>query len=148
MLCIDPNNLVQIIPTGMCPDNTVGAIAGNVTLETQSRDSLPEPDPPYARTIAATNTTGNILWLIVVDGKQPYYSEGLTLTEARDLLQEVGADVALNLDGGGSATLVAGLPSHPHILNAPIHSKWPMRERPVATHLGIYAQPLPDTSKP
>lgn len=141
VLCFDLAHRVQILEAGTCPPGTVGAIAGNVILPRQGADAS-DPNRPYGRTIVATDDAGETLWLIVVDGKQPDYSEGITLTEIAPLLTELGADIALNLDGGGSTTLVAGFPAQVKVINAPIHTKWPMRERPVATHLGIYAEPL------
>jgi hypothetical protein len=53
----------------------------------------------------------------------------------------LGADTALNLDGGGSTTLVMAGESGPQLLNAPIHTRIHMRERPVGNHLGVYALP-------
>jgi Phosphodiester glycosidase len=42
---------------------------------------------------------------IVVDGRSPGYSRGVTLTEFAQMFQQFGATVAYNLDGGGSATM-------------------------------------------
>jgi exopolysaccharide biosynthesis protein len=43
--------------------------------------------------------------LVTVDGRQSA-SVGLTLAQLATLLGEMGADDAVNLDGGGSSTLV------------------------------------------
>ena len=43
--------------------------------------------------------------LIVADGRQPGYSDGMTLPELQSLMVQYGAQVALNLDGGGSTEL-------------------------------------------
>lgn len=42
---------------------------------------------------------------LVVDGRQPGYSRGVTLAQLQDLFLEHGAITAFNLDGGGSTTL-------------------------------------------
>lgn len=42
---------------------------------------------------------------VVVDGRQPGYSAGVTLPELADILIGLGATTAYNLDGGGSSTL-------------------------------------------
>ncbi len=42
---------------------------------------------------------------VVVDGRSPGYSKGMTLVELATLFQELGATVAYNFDGGGSATM-------------------------------------------
>ena len=56
------------------------------------------------RTALAYNTDS--LFLVVVDGRQPKYSTGLTLYELADILIELGATEAINLDGGSSSTFV------------------------------------------
>lgn len=63
--------------------------------------SIPETHP---RT-AAGYTAGGDLLLLVVDGRQDE-SRGVTLEELATLMEELGAVEALNLDGGGSSTLV------------------------------------------
>lgn len=91
------------------------------------------------RTAVGTNRNGRYFYLVVVDGRQPFYSEGATLTELAQLLIDQGAFVAMNLDGGGSSTLVVeGDDGKPKILNSPIDHYIPGTERPVGTHLGIY----------
>jgi len=45
-----------------------------------------------------------LLW-VVVDGRQPGYSEGMTIDELAEFLLNAGCKDALNLDGGGSSTL-------------------------------------------
>ena len=91
------------------------------------------------RTAVGTNRNGRYFYLVVVDGRQPFYSEGATLTELAQLLIDQGAFVAMNLDGGGFSTLlVEGDDCKPKILNSPIDHYIPGTERPVGTHLGIY----------
>ena len=43
--------------------------------------------------------------MVVVDGRQGFYSTGLTLTELAATMQKLGAVNALNLDGGGSTAM-------------------------------------------
>jgi len=45
------------------------------------------------------------IFLVVVDGRQPGYSVGMSLSELAYLMKELGAVEALNLDGGGSTTM-------------------------------------------
>jgi len=42
---------------------------------------------------------------VVVDGRSTGYSRGVTMTEFAEIFQDLGATVAYNLDGGGSATM-------------------------------------------
>jgi hypothetical protein len=80
----------------------------------------------------------------VADGRQPNYSEGVNLPELAQIILDAGGFNALNLDGGGSTALVMqGQDGQPLQLGSAIHTRIPGRERPVANHLGIFAQPLP-----
>ena len=54
----------------------------------------------------ALGYNADTLFLIVVDGRQPKYSTGLTLYELASILIELGATEAINLDGGSSSTFV------------------------------------------
>lgn len=59
----------------------------------------------HPRTIVGQTADGDTL-LVTVDGRQPGYSEGMSLAEAADLMVRLGAVEAINLDGGGSTTFV------------------------------------------
>lgn len=48
----------------------------------------------------------NHLVFVVVDGRSPGYSEGVTLAELADIMISLGSTTAYNLDGGGSSTMV------------------------------------------
>lgn len=146
VLCFSQNNRAQILADGECPQDTAHAVAGSHLLVQNGESAFnnashEEPDQAYARMAIATTSSGEKLWIAAVDAKQPFYSEGMFLSELADLFLELGADTAINLDGGGSTTLVVATPEGPQALNAPIHTKLPMRERPIANHLGFYALP-------
>jgi Phosphodiester glycosidase len=103
-------------------------------------------DEPNPRTALALTRDGRTLLLIVIDGRQPNYSEGATLAQLGAVILEYGGWEALNLDGGGSSTMVVqSARGEPLLLNSPIHTRIPYRERPVANHLGVYALPLAAT---
>jgi hypothetical protein len=59
----------------------------------------------HPRTAIAQLNSGQLL-LVTVDGRQPGESIGISLTMLSDLLLEFGAVAAVNLDGGGSTTMV------------------------------------------
>jgi exopolysaccharide biosynthesis protein len=100
---------------------------------------------PYARMLAGADATGRSLLLLTVEGKQPGYSEGLTLEEAAKLLVEQGAHTGIQLDGGGSATLVRQeADGRVRRVNTPTNFRIAGWERVVATHLGIHARRLPE----
>lgn len=93
------------------------------------------PQPRTAMGVSADRRRG---WIVVVDGRQDGYSDGATLNALTELFVELGASDAINLDGGGSATMVvAGAGGAPRILNRPIHTGVPGRERPVANHIAL-----------
>jgi hypothetical protein len=124
------------------PDNVFSAISGDRMLLEKGQpvsdlDSQ-ELDP---RTAIGLNRNGRFLYLVVVDGRQPFYSQGATFTELARLLKDQGAYIAMSLDGGGSSTLVVRRNSGVlQILNSPIDHYIPGRERPVGNHLGIFVK--------
>jgi len=59
----------------------------------------------HARTAIGILPDGNWIF-VVVDGKQPELSLGMTMGELADFMEDLGCVEALNLDGGGSTTFV------------------------------------------
>jgi exopolysaccharide biosynthesis protein len=59
---------------------------------------------PQPRTSAGIDRSGRLI-LVTVDGRQPGYSEGVTLTDEAALMLSLGAVSAMNLDGGGSTAM-------------------------------------------
>ena len=49
---------------------------------------------------------GSSIWLVTVDGRQPPLSLGMSFAELKGLARRLGLHSALNLDGGGSTTMV------------------------------------------
>ena len=124
------------------PNNVHSAISGDRMLvlkgEVISDLDNSEVEP---RTAVGLNRNGRYLYIVVVDGRQPFYSDGATFVELAELLIEQGAFAAMSLDGGGSSTLVVeGEDGLPRLLNAPIDNYIPGRERPVGNHLGIFVK--------
>ncbi len=124
------------------PDNVFTAISGDLMLLEQGQ-VLPdlEDETLQPRTAIGINRNGRYLYLMVVDGRQPFYSDGATFAELAELMKEQGAFYAMALDGGGSSTLVIeGEDGKPVILNSPIDLYIPGRERPVGNHFGVYVK--------
>ncbi len=122
------------------PGRVYNAISGDrmLVLKGEPASDLDdeELDP---RTAIGINRNGRYLYLVVVDGRQPLYSEGATFAELANLLIDQGAFMGMSLDGGGSSTMVIqGDNGAPIILNSPIDNYIPGRERPVGNHLGVY----------
>ncbi|MGL4514446.1 MAG: phosphodiester glycosidase family protein [Lacipirellulaceae bacterium] len=98
----------------------------------------------HPRTGAGTAGGGRTLLLVAVDGRQLGFSEGVTTAELGALLRRLGADDAINLDGGGTTAMVlAGAGGEPRVVNRPIHANVPGRERVAGSHLGVRARRLP-----
>lgn len=147
VLCIAADNKVEIRHE-KCAPGTVQAVSGNRFLLERGERVPPDPAATHPKlmptTSVATNREGNKLWILIIDGRQPFYSDGVYIPELTKIFQELGVYTALNLDGGGSSTLViskSGKPT-PTVLNSPIHTRLPLRLRPVGNHLGIYAEPV------
>ncbi len=87
------------------------------------------------RTVVGLDKTGTRLTLLVVDGRQSKLSIGMTLAELSTEMLQLGCENALNLDGGGSTTLVyrTSATKALHVINSPSDGK----ERAVADILGI-----------
>jgi exopolysaccharide biosynthesis protein len=57
------------------------------------------------RTAVGMIAANHVLW-IVVDGRSTGYSRGMTMPELAQVFLDRGAQVAYNLDGGGSSAMV------------------------------------------
>ena len=81
------------------------------------------------RTLAGVRADGTLL-LVTVDGRRAGWSVGMTLPEAARLMQRLGAREAINLDGGGSSTMVI----RGEVVNRPSDR---VGERPVSNGLFV-----------
>ncbi|MGW1378741.1 phosphodiester glycosidase family protein [Streptomyces sp. NPDC002446] len=104
------------------------------------RDAEPVPGldavTVAVRTSAGIGPGGRVLYLMALDGTAGQGRTGLTVRELADLMDALGARDALNLDGGGSSTLVTGdgfggITVHNHPSGG--------AERPVPNALGVFA---------
>jgi len=92
------------------PDFVIG---GGPRLVRGGQAVAPDPEiytPAFAearhpRTAVGVRSDGRVL-LVTVDGRQPETSVGMTIAELAALLIELGAVEAVNMDGGGSTTMV------------------------------------------
>lgn len=91
------------------------------------------------RTAVGVDREGKTLWLIVADGRQKGVSVGLTLVELACLFESLDCWDALNLDGGGSSTLVLEDEQGMHeVVNTPVGNRIPGSLRQVAHNAGFY----------
>ncbi|GAB3587997.1 hypothetical protein GCM10027445_68650 [Amycolatopsis endophytica] len=98
---------------------------------------LSELDASLApRTAAGTSADGRTLYLLAVDGRSAA-STGMGVGEVAALLASYGASEAVNLDGGGSTTLVtAGRGGPVTVRNTPSDGA----ERAVANGVGVFVR--------
>ena len=86
------------------------------------------------RTAFGVDRTGRRVWLAVIDGRQPGFSMGMTLTQTAELMRALGAVSAINLDGGGSSALaIREADGAARVRNRPSDKA----ERPVANALAL-----------
>ncbi len=87
----------------------------------------------HPRTAIAKLASGKLL-LVTVDGRQPSESIGMSLPVLAQLLLELGAVEAMNLDGGGSTTMVI----RNRVVNKPSDQTG---ERPVSDAILVFPRP-------
>jgi exopolysaccharide biosynthesis protein len=93
---------------------------------------------PSPRTAIGLNKTGRWLIFMVIDGRQPGFSEGVTFPELAELLISYGVYTGVNMDGGGSSAMaIKGVDGNPRVLNSPIDENIAGKERGVGNHLGL-----------
>ncbi|MEO1130197.1 MAG: phosphodiester glycosidase family protein, partial [Planctomycetota bacterium] len=90
------------------------------------------PGTKNPRTAAGVSADGQTLYLAVIDGRQNGWSNGVTLADLAQIMIDLGADDAINLDGGGSSSFIADI-------DGTLHENRPSdgAHRAVANHLGI-----------
>ena len=101
--------------------------------QTVNRFSVPI-NGHHPRTALGLSKDQDTLYLVTVEGRYGNY-RGMTQTQLAELMKELGAYTAVNLDGGGSTTLAYQTPSMnaPTLVNRPSDGS----ERPVANGFGI-----------
>lgn len=125
------------IREAVCGRSTL-LLKGGVQMD-QSASTMPaatmEP-----RTSIGVSEDGKEIYLMVVDGRNFYYSNGADLYDLMNLMSACGASDALNLDGGGSSTFIVreGASGELKLLNWPTDKGGVMRA--VATGLAIVEQ--------
>ena len=115
------------------------AVTGNTfVLRDGRRVSKDDVDLHPRTAIGIDHDTGQLL-LLVVDGRQDF-SRGLTMKELAKLFERLGAEDALNLDGGGSSIMLGRQPDGTlAVLNSPSDG----HPRPVANGLEVTYDPVP-----
>lgn len=112
-------------------------VAGKSIVARNVRDTEP-------RTAFGISEDRRFLYWLAIDGRQPGYSDGASDYETAGWLLLLGAYDGVNVDGGGSTTMViedsTGAPLRLNKSSAVADSG---RERTVGSHFGVFAKPLP-----
>ncbi len=137
---MDSNRRVSIANLGERPEaerptQAAWAVSGFRGILTDGK-ILPEPsDVRHPRTALGLSADGTTMTWLVVDGRQPGYSEGVSEHELAQLMLEAGCDDAMNLDGGGSSVML--LRDQDGSLSAANRPSDPTGQRPVPVVLCI-----------
>ena len=100
------NNEGQLILGGKPENEKVQEAMNGFQLITKEGNIIVSPDNSiHPRTAIGTNKNGKLIWLVVVDGRQKGYSEGMNLFELASLMVDLGCWNATNMDGGGSSIM-------------------------------------------
>jgi len=110
---------------------------GGAPTATSDEAHLPNLAP---RTALGLSADGRYLYILVVDGRQKGYSHGADMLDLVQLLKAAGASDAINMDGGGSSTLVRYDQKSGSVVIDNRHDKNRRNYRKVAVSLGFYLQ--------
>jgi len=116
------------------------AVAGNVFLLADG-ENVGADGERHPRTAVGLSEDRRTLFWLALDGRQSEWSLGSTDRETAQWMAALGAHDAINLDGGGSTTMVVARPGmRPEVVNRPVIAA---TERSNANHLGLRARALP-----
>jgi len=149
----DAQNVGRILPDNWPAASTAGvlnAVAGDYPILVGGRNigrqylsqggSIHDQQP---RTAYGLSQDGRTLFLLCIDGRQDF-SVGAYDYETAAWMLLAGAHDAVNMDGGGSSTMVTrdsvGQPLRLNYSSAVADSG---RERTVGSHFGVFARPVP-----
>lgn len=114
------------------------AVSGSDQLLRGGALTVSDDGALHPRTAIGIDRDTNRVLLVAVDGRSES-SAGTTMVGLARLLRQQGAEDAINLDGGGSTTMVERRTTgETRVLNAPSDG----RPRPVPNGLAVFAPPL------
>ena len=86
-------------------ENIQEAVGGRVRLMTNG-NVLPQTVTALEPRTAIGVTDDNVVYILVADGRNFWYSNGMSYAEMGAVMKALGAKNAINLDGGGSSTFI------------------------------------------
>ena len=145
-LVVNATGQAIIVPSNNLPPDSRQVISGNTLLLDKGNKVPHDNTQIHLRTAVGLDQKATRLVLLVVDGRRPLLSVGMSYSELSDEMLRLGSYTAINLDGGGSSALVIYDPASQHfrVLNQPSDG----RERAVANVLGIQSKTGSVTTRP
>ena len=150
-LVVHKDRSMSIEPVDTPSPDAWEVVSGNTMLISDGEPVPQTNTARHPRTAVGLDPKGMTLTILVVDGRKPGVSIGMTYTELAAELLKRGCWQGLNLDGGGSSAMAIRDPADHHyrIINDPSDG----HERAVADVLGITVDPMAamtpgDTSRP
>lgn len=128
-----------VVEWGVAGDPRV-AVTGNQIVLKDGKVLATDDRELHPRTAIGIDRKKRRLVLLVVDGRQKF-SDGFTMVQVAKKLRQLGASAGLNLDGGGSTTMVALRDGKLKVINSPSGGV----QRYVANGLVVTAPPAPPT---
>jgi len=148
------NNVPTIVHTNWPRASTAGiytAVSGTYSILVNgvnvgyrydgSSEFIHELQP---RTAIGVSQDKRYLYLLIIDGRQPGYSDGAYDYQTAAWLVMCGAYNGVNMDGGGSSVLaIQGSTGKPVALNRSSAVADSGKQRTVGSHFGLFAKPVP-----
>ena len=114
------------------------AIGGDRPLLVNGVRTVVDDKQMHPRTAIGIDADLGRVLILVIDGRQSF-SRGYTMVELANMMAALGAENALNLDGGGSSTMVGHTALGQFgVLNSPSDGQ----ERLVPNGIGVYSRPV------
>ncbi|MBQ9455150.1 MAG: phosphodiester glycosidase family protein [Thermoguttaceae bacterium] len=112
---------VRTFKPGDSLDGIRTAVSGNrILMEGGKRVDSPDR-ARHPRTAVGVSPDRKTVYFVVVDGRQAGFSIGATYNDLGAIFERLGAYEAVNLDGGGSTTMVIrDAEDQPKVLNRPV----------------------------
>lgn len=96
------------------------ALGGGVFL-VKDYALMPQSIPTVTARTCIGFTSDNVVYFVEVDGGNFYYSNGINYQELGEMIKALGVKDAINIDGGGSSTLM---------IKHPLANVWQVRNKP------------------